>query len=281
MRAKNKKLLFLKLSKIKLLTKRFAIVILFLSAFAFMLISKTDTKVIGETSSLAMNIVSPLIDTLSIPAKITVKGYDYAVDLQKTYKENIALKGENLKLNDENRYLKSLEIENRLLSRLLDYIPPPEATSSTIRIVATENDAFSNSVIAYTGGSDKIRKGHIAMSNTGVVGRVENVGKMYSKITLITDINSKIPVIVEKNRVRGILIGDNTNINKLMFTPRAADISIGDKIITSGIAGVFPPGLPVGVVISIDKSGIKVKPYADIQGAEYIRIIGYDIDEAN
>lgn len=278
MRAKNKKLLFLKLSKIKLLTKRFAIFFLFLSAFAFMLISKTDTKIIGETSSLAMNIVSPIIDTLSIPANIVVGGYNYFVDLKNTYKENSMLKEENKKLLEARNSLRSLEIENKLLSELLDYIPPPEATSTTIRIVATENDTFSSSVIAYTGGNEKIKKGHIAVTHKGVVGRVDNVGKMYSKITLITDINSKIPVIIEKNRVRGMLIGNNTNINKLIFTPRSADISVGDRIITSGVAGVFPPGLPVGVVISNENNVIKVKPYADIQGVEYIRIIGYDTE---
>lgn len=280
MRAKNKKLLFLKLSKIKLLTKRFAIFLLFLSAFAFMLISKTDTKVISETSSVAVNIVSPIIDALSIPAKIVVSTYNYAVDIKNIYKENTLLKEENKKLLEEKSNLKSLEIENKLLSQLLDYIPPPEATSTTVRIVATENDAFSSSVIAYTGGNDKIKKGHIVMTHKGVVGRVDNVGKMYSKITLITDINSKIPVIVEKNRVRGILVGNNRNINKLIFTPISADIEVGDRIITSGVAGVFPPGLPIGTVTSTNKGNIKVRPYADIQGVEYVKIIGYDTIES-
>lgn len=275
MRAKRKKVLFLKLSKIRLLTKKFAIFLLFLSAFAFMLISKTDTVVIEETSSYAMNMVSPFVDTLSIPAKVTVSTYNYIVGLKKTYNENVELKEENKRLLEAQNHLRSLEIENKLLSELLNYIPPSDALSTTVRIVATENDAFSSSVIAYTGGNQNIQKGHIAVNHKGVVGRVDNVGNTYSKITLITDINSKIPVIVERNRVRGILVGDNTNINKLMFTPISADIIVGDRVVTSGVAGVFPPGLPVGIVISANKNDIRVKPFADIQGVEYLRVIGY------
>lgn len=280
MKTKNRRLLFLKLSKIKLLTKRFAIFLLFISAFAFMLISKTDTVLMEESSSLAVDAVSPIIDVLSLPAKIAVSGYHYAKDIKNAYKENVYLKEENKKLIEVQNNLRSLSIENKLLTELLNYTPPPDATSTTIRIVATENDTFSSSVIAYTGGNSAIQKGHVAVNAQGVVGRVDMVGTLYSKITLITDINSKIPVIIEHNRVRGILIGDNTGITKLVFTPRSAEINVGDRIITSGVAGVFPPGLPVGTVTSIENGTIKVKPYADIEGAEYIRIIGYNIQES-
>lgn len=279
MRTQNKKLLFLKLSKIRLLTKRFAVFLLFLSAFAFMLISKTDTKIISETSSVAVNIVAPIVDTLSIPAKIVVGGYDNIIELKNIYDENAKLREENLKLIEAKNNLRALEIENKLLSQLLDYTHPPESISSTVRIVATENDAFSSSVIVYSGDNDKIKKGHIAVTHKGVIGRVDKVGQMYSKVTLINDINSKIPVLVEKNRIRGILIGDNTGINKLIFTPISADIEVGDKIVTSGIAGVFPPGIPIGTVISVDNGNIRVKPFADIHGAEYIKIIGYDMPQ--
>lgn len=95
------------------------------------------------------------------------------------------------------------------------------------------------------------------MSDNGVIGRVDKPGKMYSKIILITDINSKIPVMVERTRVRGILSGDNTTVPKMIFIPLSAKLTVGDRIITSGVAGVFPPGLPIGKISSIEKTALK------------------------
>ena len=275
MKLKRRRLLFLNFNKIRQLTKKFAIVILFIVAFVFMLISKTDTIVIEKTSSAAVDVLGPVIDTLSIPAKFIANSYNYLTNLKKTYSENMKLKEENKSLHELQNKIRALEIENALLSQLLNYVAPPQAESVTVRIVATENTSFSNSVIAYTGDNPNLKSGQIAVNQDGVVGRLDEVGKNYSKIFLITDINSKIPVIIERNRIRGILTGDNTELNKLVFTPIAADIKVGDRIITSGVAGVFPPGIPVGKIVSIDKNNIRVKPFADIRNAEYIKVIEY------
>lgn len=275
MKLKRRRLLFLNFNKIRQLTKKFAIVILFIVAFVFMLISKTDTIVIEKTSSAAVDVLGPVIDTLSIPAKFIANSYNYLTNLKKTYSENMKLKEENKSLHELQNKIRALEIENALLSQLLNYVAPPQAESVTVRIVATENTSFSNSVIAYTGDNPNLKSGQIAVNQDGVVGRLDEVGKNYSKIFLITDINSKIPVIIERNRIRGILTGDNTELNKLVFTPIAADIKVGDRIITSGVAGVFPPGIPVGKIVSIDKNNIRVKPFVDIRNAEYIKVIEY------
>ncbi|MDD4555899.1 MAG: rod shape-determining protein MreC [Alphaproteobacteria bacterium] len=279
MKLKRRRLLFLNFSKIRQLTKKFAIIILFIFAFVFMLISKTDTIVIEKTSSVAGDLLGPIIDTLSIPAKFIASSYNYVSSLRKTYEENAKLKEENKVLHELRNQIRALEIENRLLTQLLNYIQPPQAKFVTVRIVASENDAFSNSVIAYTGDVENIKSGQIVLTQDGVIGRIEEVGKNYSKIYLITDINSKIPVIIERNRVRGILAGDNTDLVKLVFTPISTDIRVGDRIITSGVAGVFPPGIPVGKVVSTGKNNIRIKPYANIKNVEYVKVIEYVADE--
>ena len=111
-----------------------------------------------------------------------------------------------------------------------------------------------------------------------MVGRVDRVGNVYAKILLITDINSKIPVMVEKSRTRGILSGDNTSLPKMVFTPLDADLDVGDRIVTSGVAGVFPVGLPVGKVISVDKHEIRVKPFGNLEKLDYIKLVDYGLD---
>ena len=263
---KRRKVLFIQLSQIRLLAKKFAIVILFLSAFVMMLINKTDTVIIEKTSSMATDVVSPLIDVLVVPARTLAGVFDYFRDLSKIYDDNRKLRAENNRLQIVSDKARALEIENKLLAKLLNYTPPPNAKFVTARVIAEEGDAFSHSIIAYTGRDSGVKKGQVVMSDNGVIGRVDKPGKMYSKIILITDINSKIPVMVERTRVRGI------------FIPLSAKLTVGDRIITSGVAGVFPPGLPIGKISSIEKNSVKIKTFGNLDRLEYVKIIDYGLD---
>lgn len=274
---KRRRSLFIHLSYIRVLAKKFAIVILFLSAFVLMLLNKTESLILEKTSSLATDVVSPMVDVLVIPARSIAGVYDYFRELKEVYRDNQLLREENKKLLNLYDKTRVLEVENKLLSGLLNYVPPPESTFTTARIIAEEGDAFSHSVIAYTGDSQNVKKGQVALSERGVVGRVDKVGQMYSKIILITDINSRIPVMVERTRVRGILAGDNTSIPKMIFIPLDSELNVGDRIVTSGVAGVFPSGLPVGRVVSIEKNSLKIKPYSNLERLEYVRIVDYGL----
>lgn len=274
---KRRRSLFIHLSHIRLLAQKFALVILFLSAFVLMLVNKTDTVIIEKTSSIATDLVSPAIDVLVIPAKGIGKVYDYFKDLQQIHQDNLRLKEENKTLSNLYDRARALEIENKLLSNLLNYVTPPAADYITARVIAEEGDAFSHSVIAYVGGKN-VKKGQVALSDKGVVGRVDQVGDMYAKIILMTDINSKIPVMVEKTRVRGILSGDNTTTPKMIFIPLESELNIGDRIVTSGVAGVFPAGLPVGKVVSINKNEIRIKPFGDLEQLEYVKLVNYGLE---
>ena len=273
---KRRRSLYVHLSHIRLLAKKFALVILFLSAFALMLVNKTDTVIIEKTSTVATDVISPAIDVLVIPAKMIAKVYDYFRDLKQIHKDNVRLREENRKLNILYDRFKSLEIENKLLSDLLNYVTPEESEFITARVIAEEGDAFSHSMIAYTGDAP-VKKGQVALSDKGVVGRVERVGNAYARIILITDINSKIPVMAEKTRIRGILSGDNTTMPRLIFIPLDADINVGDRIVTSGVAGVFPAGLPIGKVVSVNKNEIRIKPFSSLEQLEYIKLVNYGL----
>ena len=276
---KRRKVLFIQFSQLRLLAKKFAIVILFLSAFVLMLINKTDTVIIEKTSSVATDVVSPLVDVLVAPARAMAGVFDYFRDLGHIYSDNQKLRAENQRLLVVSEKLRALEIENKLLSKLLNYTPPPKAKFITARVIAEEGDAFSHSIIAYTGGEGNVKKGQVVMSDNGVIGRVDKPGKMYAKIILITDINSKIPVMVERTRVRGILSGDNTSVPKMIFIPLSAKLSVGDRIITSGVAGVFPPGLPIGKVSSVEKNNVKIKTFGNLDRLEYVKIIDYGLND--
>lgn len=275
---KRRRSLFIHLSHIRILVQKFALVLLFLLAFVLMMVNKTDTVIIEKTSSLATDIVSPMIDVLVIPAKAIASVYDYFKDLRQIHQDNLRLRDENKKLMNLYDRARALEIENKMLAQLLNFVTPPEVNYSTARVIAEEGDAFSHSIIAYTGDASNVRKGQVAVTDKGVIGRIDRVGKMYSKIILITDINSKIPVMVERTRVRGILSGDNTPTPKMVFIPLEAELTIGDRIVTSGVAGVFPAGLPVGKIISIEKNNVQIKPFGNLERLEYVKLVDYGLE---
>ena len=93
---------------------------------------------------------------------------------------------------------------------------------------------------------------------------------------LITDINSRLPVLIEATRARAILVGDNGDKPKLAFLSAAADVSVGDRIITSGQGGMFPAGLPIGVVASVDGTGVRVSPLVDFDRLEMVRVVDFE-----
>lgn len=274
---KRRKVLFVHLSHIRLMVKKFAIVLLFFIAFIMMMFNKTDAVLIDKTSSIATDIFSPVIELLAIPAKIVSGTLNYFYDFKNIREENERLREENRELVIKSTKAAALEVENKLLYDLLNYVSPKDADFITAKVIAEESNAFSRALILYTAGQNNVKKGQIVLSDKGVIGRIERVGSVYSKVLLLTDINSKVPVIIENSRVRGILSGDNTSVPKLIFTPLEAEITVGDKIVTSGVAGVFPSGLPIGKVVSIEKNNIKVKTFSNLDRIEYVRIVDYHL----
>lgn len=275
---KRRRSLVLHFNHIRLLAKKFVLVFLFLVAFALMLLNKADNVIVDKTSGIATDIAATVLDVLVLPARLLADGYDFVKNIGSIYSDNRRLRDENQKLNViYNRY-RSLEVENKILGSLLNYITPPKVDFVTVKVVAEENSAFAHSMVAYIGDA-KVKRGQVALSDKGVVGRVDKFGNSYAKIILVTDINSKIPVMVEDTRVRGILSGDNTNNPKMIFIPLDAEITVGDRIVTSGVVGVFPAGLPVGKVVSIDKNTITVKPFSSLEQLEYIKLVDYNVDD--
>jgi rod shape-determining protein MreC len=106
---------------------------------------------------------------------------------------------------------------------------------------------------------------------------VVEVGRNSSRLLLLTDLNSRVPVIVEASRYRGVLAGDNSDQPKLIFLPTNAKVNVGDRIVTSGHGGVFPPGLAVGVVSSIGDGNIRIEPLVDFSRIEYVSILRYEL----
>lgn len=274
---KRRRVLFIRLSQFRVFIRKLLVAALFVSALMFMMLSKADTLILNKITNSVSQAFSPVIQVMQFPAEVVYAVYDKVRDITLVYSENKRLKAENLDLLMLKNQVRTLKAENKLLGQMLNYTPPPEASFVTAKIVAEEGDGFSHSLIAYTDNAERVRKGQVVLGAESVVGRVESVSGSYVRVLLFTDINSKVPVILERNRIRGILSGDNTTVPKLMFTAAGADIKEGDMVVTSGVAGVFPTGLPIGVVSKITKGAIAVETISDIERLEYIKIVDYGV----
>ena len=275
---KRERVLFLKENYVLRVLKSFFLAGLFIIALLLVLVHKIDINIVSGVSRSVMFVVTPLIHVASLPAEGLGYGYKKIAEIMYIHEENERLRQENQELYLLKDRMRALQTENRIFKKLLHHIDIPQTKSYTARVIAENDNAFSNSLILYLGNAaDFIKSGYAVVNASGLIGRIEIVSGKYARVTLITDINSKIPVMVERTRVRGILTGDNTPTPKMVFIPLEAELTVGDRIVTSGVAGVFPAGLPIGKISSIEKNNVTIKTFTNLERLEYVKIVDYGL----
>jgi rod shape-determining protein MreC len=258
---------------IRALLNRFALLFLIIAAFAIMLLGKADTLVVERARSGVVDAVAPVMDALSRPIATVSEGV-YRVDrFFSVYEENAQLREQNARLLEWQSAALALAAENSTFRKMLNFVPERGASFAAARVIGDSGGAFVRSVLINGGTVDGIQKGDAVVNGNGLIGRIAESGRRSGRVLLVSDLNSRIPVVGEKSRVRAILAGDNSPSPKLAFLSPNAQLEVGDRIVTSGHGGVFPAGLPVGRISSIGDGGIRVQPFADFYRLEYVRII--------
>lgn len=254
---------------------RFAFLFLVMGGAALMVLGRTDNAIVERVSVVVVDVFAPMMDMLSRPAATVREGVETARELAYLRDENVRLARENQRLLGWQESARHLAAQNEVLQSLLAYSPPAEARFVTARVVGDSGGVFVRSAIVNAGASVGVAKGQAAITGAGLAGRVAQAGHRSARILLITDINSRVPVLVESSRERAILAGDNSRLPRLSFLPANASVHTGDRIVTSGHGGVFPPGLSVGRVV-IDSSGTpRVEPFAQLDRLEFVRLVDF------
>ena len=260
------------------MAQRFSFMALILLAVALMMLGKVDIGLMESVRANVTDAATPILDVISKPIVSVNKMISEAKDFYSVREENLILKQEKDRLLQWQAAARKLEIENKNLRGLLNFPVEPAAGFITARAIADTGGAFANSVVINAGNKSGIRKGQATITGEGLVGRVTDVGARSSRVLLITDLNSRIPVVLQSSQARAILAGDNTHRPKLIHLSPGASISQGDRIVTSGHGGAFPPGLPVGLVASVNEKGINIEPFVDLSRVTYLRILDYGLN---
>jgi rod shape-determining protein MreC len=263
-------------ASIRTLAQRFLYLGLVGAAFALMLLGKADVLLVERMRAHVTDAVAPILDFASRPIASAKEMINEVRAMTALKSENERLLQERARLLQWQAVARKLEAENKALKSLLNFKSSAATNFLTARVIADAGGAFAHSIVLNIGKRDGVKNGQAVITGDGLVGRVAVVGNRSTRVLLITDLNSRIPVLVESTRTRAILAGNNADQPKLIHLPPNARVPQGDRIVTSGHAGVFPPGIPIGVVASVGDKGIAVQPFAERNSLEYIRVINYD-----
>ncbi|HVH78426.1 MAG TPA: rod shape-determining protein MreC [Stellaceae bacterium] len=251
--------------------------ILILLSGSIVVLGKADQLVFDSLRTAVSDAVAPVLGALAEPLNAASSVVDRAKMAVLTYQENVRLESENAKLLQWQQTARNLAAENQQLRGLLKAVPKTALSYVTAPVIANSGGAFVRMILINAGSEDRVARGQAAITGDGLVGRLTEVGDRASRVLLITDLNSRIPVTVEGTRAQAVLAGDNSERPRLLYLPTAEPVKVGDRVVTSGEGGVFPPGVPIGVVSAIDGGGPRVEPFVELSQLSYVLVADYGL----
>ena len=260
--------------------QRTTLPVLVLLAGAIIVLGKADQVLFDSLRTAVTDTVAPVLDAMAQPLNAVSSAVDRVKLIVTTYQENVRLETENEKLLHWQQAALNLDAENQQLRSLLKAVPKTSVSYVPARVIANSGGAFGRMILINAGSEDHVRRGQAAITGEGLVGRLTEVGDRAARVLLITDLNSRIPVTIESTHIPAVLAGDNSERPRLLYLPSADAAKIGDRIVTSGEGGVFPPGLPVGIVAAIDSVGPRVEPYVELSQLGYVLVVDYGLSRS-
>jgi rod shape-determining protein MreC len=250
-----------------------------LVAFSVVMIvlGKVDQAIFERVRISAIDCAAPLLDGLSRPLVLIGEITDRVRAIVDIYDRNERLREENARLLHWRQAALALASENKELRGLLKLVPESAGSFVSARVIASSGGAYFRNLLVDAGSENGIERGQAAVVGEGLVGRVSEVGTRTARVLLITDLNSRVPVIVEPTGQRAILVGDDSEEPALWYIDPAARLRPGDRIVTSGEGGIFPRALPVGIVATVEPGQPRVEPYARPSQVEFVRIVDYGL----
>ena len=255
------------------LLQRFSFLLLVFAALTLLAISLLKPAVGDSVRSKITDVFSPVLGSIAEPVSRLTETITTLGNLTELRAENERLKEDNQHLREYQTALMRLEAENKGLRDLMKMPADPAQRLISARVIADVGGPFMRNVVVLAGTGQGLRNGLVAMAGGGVAGRIVSAGSHSSRILLINDINARVPVLIESSRQRAMLAGDNAPTLQLVHIPPDVRVAVGDRLITSGVGGIYPAGLPVGVISEIAGSSVRVQPLADLDRLELVQIL--------
>ncbi len=238
-----------------------------------------ETAVVTFTRQTLLFVVSPFIKVTAATIQgVTGVWRDY-VDLRAVREENKHLQLESTTLKRRLEQLQDQAMETQRLERLLAMRQASQAEFLTARVVGKDATNWFKTILLDRGSLEGIRRNQPALAPDGLVGRVVEVTPTSARVQLITDPVSAVGGLIQRTRVTGIVSGNLGAGTRVSYLPLMADVAVGDEVVTSGMGGVFPKGILIGRITSVERNSgalfqeATLQPAVDLSRLEEIFIL--------
>jgi rod shape-determining protein MreC len=213
------------------------------------------------------------------PAELARNASVYFSTLVEVQRENARLRRAELDAAQRLLLFGEIERENTRLRALLNMSERLEQISIAANILYNARDPYTRKVILDRGSHHEVEAGQAVLDETGMIGQITRVYPIQAEVTLVTDRSAAVPVKIDRNGLPGVVYGRGDGMLELRFQLSRVDVEPNDRLVTSGLDGVFPPGLPVATVISVERDArafahILAKPDATVDYIGQVLVLG-------
>lgn len=259
------------LSKFILVAAKRSIVLVFIISSLYLFIATPK-----RLSSMSLEIVGHVMfsgllihENVFKQINLITQNFIYLRDLAR---ENIELQLEVARLRSLQSDIYLIQSENRELKQLLSVIEEEQYSYVSAKLLSVSLNPFSKTALLSAGAKHGVAIDQIVTNSEGLVGRVIQVSNNYSKIILVNDVNSRIPITTTSSKEKGIMSGYG-NGSKILYLPKNHLVQKGEKVITSGYGNIYPYGITVGYVNKANSENVLVKPIVDLSKTKFVSIL--------
>ena len=233
--------------------RRPTLLLIIVLSLLFVLMSfSSKTRYLGETRTMfertVMTIFSPVPKAVNWAGGTAQDMYHGYLDMRRAVNENTSLRRKVAELTTDNLKLRQSEGDLRRLRSLLAYSEQFNMKTSMAQTIMLDTAGRFKSIIIDKGAADGVQVNDAIVNASGLIGRVVLVTNDLAKVQLITDNNSSVGALVERTRRQGVVRGNGTTAVQMFDIPSLSDVRPGDTVLTAGIDGIYPKGIPLGVV---------------------------------
>lgn len=248
--------------------------VLLFASVALLVLSKLDHKIARSIRGTIAEFAQPVLSAVMEPVQPLRRSLRQVNAYFQLYKQMQELQQENRVLRASHARAKELRRRMAHLSRLARVVEDAPYEFISGRVISETGGPFVRIALINAGTNKQVQPGFPVVDADGLVGRIVDAGASASRVLLLSDLNSRLPVLVGPTGIRALLLGDNSALPELEFLPRGSKIAAGDEVITSGVGGVFPRGLRIGVV-QPDGRRWRVHLFSRFDQLEYVSVLFY------
>lgn len=249
--------------------------VLVFASVALLVLDRAQHSLIAAIRSRATDLLAPVVEVASVPAIQVQHLRRQLTSYLELFEELERIRIENQKLQQWEWRAHQLEQEVERYRDLLNGVKESPFRFVTGRVISEGRGPFVRSCLVNVGSIHGVRNGFAVVNADGLVGRTLDTGEKVTRVLLVTDLNSRLPVVIGTAGARGIMIGDSSDHPQIAFTAKGVVIAEGDQVATSGEDGVLPRGIRIGTIVKTD-AGFAVKLYAEVGALDYVSILFAD-----